>query len=77
MTLQTVLAALKGVVDPDLGVDIVTLKFVKDKDITIDGDRVTLRGWAGSDPTTRIGLGTVTGTIIPSIGAAPQSRKAS
>ena len=43
----------------------------------IDGDRVTLRGWAGSDPTTRIGLGTVTGTIIPSIGAAPQSRKAS
>jgi fumarylacetoacetase len=29
-----------------------------------DGDRVTLRGWAGSDPTTRIGLGSVTGTIV-------------
>ena len=42
MTPQTVLDALKGVVDPDLSVDIVTLKFVKDKDIRIDGDRVTL-----------------------------------
>lgn len=30
-----------------------------------DGDTVTLRGWAGSDPTTRIGLGSVTGTIAP------------
>jgi fumarylacetoacetase len=29
-----------------------------------DGDRVTLRGWAGSDPRTRIGLGSVTGTIV-------------
>lgn len=28
-----------------------------------DGDTVTLRGWAGADPATRIGLGTVTGTI--------------
>ena len=28
-----------------------------------DGDTVTLRGWAGSDPETRIGLGSVTGTI--------------
>ncbi len=31
-----------------------------------DGDTVTLRGWAGSDPLTRIGLGTVSGTIVPS-----------
>ncbi len=29
-----------------------------------DGDRVTLRGWAGDDPVTRIGLGSVTGTIV-------------
>ena len=42
MTPQTVRDALKGVADPDLGVDIVTLKFVKDKGITIDGDRVAL-----------------------------------
>ncbi len=42
MTPQTVLDALKGVADPDLGVDVVTLKFVKDKDIGIDGDRVTI-----------------------------------
>lgn len=32
-----------------------------------DGDRVTLRGWAGSDPAGRIGLGSVTGTIVPGI----------
>jgi fumarylacetoacetase len=30
-----------------------------------DGDTVTLRGWAGDDPATRIGLGTVSGTIVP------------
>ncbi|MHB1090058.1 MAG: fumarylacetoacetase [Ilumatobacteraceae bacterium] len=29
-----------------------------------DGDRVILRGWAGSDPQTRIGLGTVSGMIM-------------
>lgn len=29
-----------------------------------DGDTVTLRGWAGDDPATRIGLGSVTGTIV-------------
>jgi hypothetical protein len=28
------------------------------------GDTVRLRGWAGADPATRIGLGSVTGTII-------------
>ena len=33
-----------------------------------DGDRVTLRGWAGSDPATRIGLGSVTGTITQAHG---------
>ena len=37
MTPQVVLDALKGVTDPDLGIDLVTLKFVKDKDIAIDG----------------------------------------
>lgn len=31
-----------------------------------DGDTVTLRGWAGSDPLTRIGLASVTGTVVPS-----------
>jgi fumarylacetoacetase len=29
-----------------------------------DGDRVILRGWAGSDPQTRIGLGSVSGMIV-------------
>ncbi len=29
-----------------------------------DGDRVTLRGWAGSDDSTRVGLGAVSGTIV-------------
>lgn len=29
-----------------------------------DGDRVVLRGWAGSDPQTRIGLGSVSGMIV-------------
>ncbi len=29
-----------------------------------DGDRVILRGWVGSDPQTRIGLGTVSGIIV-------------
>lgn len=29
-----------------------------------DGDRVVLRGWAGSDPRTRIGLGSVSGMIV-------------
>jgi len=29
-----------------------------------DGDRVILRGWAGSDPNTRIGLGSVSGMIV-------------
>jgi ATP-binding protein involved in chromosome partitioning len=42
MTPQTVLDALKGVTDPDLGVDVVTLKFVRDKDITIAGGRITI-----------------------------------
>ncbi len=30
----------------------------------VDGDRVVLRGWAGADPATRIGLGEVDGTIV-------------
>ena len=42
MTTEMVLDALRGVTDPDLGVDVVTLKFVKEKDITIDGDRVSI-----------------------------------
>jgi len=42
MTKELVLAALKGVTDPDLGVDVVTLKFVKDKDVTVDGGRVSV-----------------------------------
>jgi len=31
----------------------------------LDGDRVVLRGWAGSDPSQRIGFGEVSGTITP------------
>ena len=42
MTTEMVLAALKGVTDPDLGVDLVTLKFVKEKDVSIAGDRVAV-----------------------------------
>jgi ATP-binding protein involved in chromosome partitioning len=42
MTKELVLAALKGVTDPDLGVDLITLKFVKDKDVTVDGGRVSV-----------------------------------
>ena len=42
MTKELVLAALKGVTDPDLGVELVTLKFVKDKDVTVDGGRVSV-----------------------------------
>jgi len=42
MTPQLVLAALKAVTDPDLGVDVVTLKFVKEKDISVDGGRVSI-----------------------------------
>jgi ATP-binding protein involved in chromosome partitioning len=42
MTPQTVLDALQGVTDPDLGVDVVTLKFVKEKDIAVDGGRVSI-----------------------------------
>ena len=34
-----------------------------------DGDRVELRGWAGDDDTTRFGLGSVTGTVVPARGA--------
>ncbi|MBY0493188.1 MAG: Mrp/NBP35 family ATP-binding protein [Cyanobacteria bacterium] len=42
MDSQMVLDALKGVTDPDLGADVVTLKFVKDKDIVVDGGRVAV-----------------------------------
>jgi len=42
MTPQLVLDALKRVMDPDLGADLVTLKFVKDKDVSIDGGRVSI-----------------------------------
>ncbi len=42
MTAQAVLDALKSVTDPDLGADLVTLKFVKEKDIAIEGGRVSV-----------------------------------
>jgi ATP-binding protein involved in chromosome partitioning len=42
MTSQSVLDALKAVKDPDLGVDVVTLKFVKEKDVSVDGGRVSI-----------------------------------
>jgi ATP-binding protein involved in chromosome partitioning len=40
MTTELVHDALKGVTDPDLGADLVALKFVKD--IKVDGDRVAI-----------------------------------
>jgi ATP-binding protein involved in chromosome partitioning len=42
MTAEMVLDALKGVIDPDLGADLVALKFVKAQDVVIDGDRVAI-----------------------------------
>jgi ATP-binding protein involved in chromosome partitioning len=42
MTREMVLDALKGVPDPDLGANLVALKFVKDKDITIEDGRVSV-----------------------------------
>ena len=42
MTSQSVLDALKAVTDPDLGVDVVTLKFIKDKDVAVDDGRVSI-----------------------------------
>ncbi len=42
MTSAVVLDALKRVMDPDLGVDLVSLRFVKDKDVVIDGGRVSV-----------------------------------
>ena len=42
MTVEMVLTALKGVQDPDLGVDLVALKFVQAKSITIEGGRVAV-----------------------------------
>lgn len=42
MTTETVLTALRSVADPDLGQDLVALKFVKEKDITIQDGRVTV-----------------------------------
>lgn len=42
MTTELVLDALKSVLDPDLGADIVSLKFVKAKDIAITGGRVAV-----------------------------------
>ena len=33
-----------------------------------DGDRIELRGWAGLDPATRLGLGSVSGTIVEAKG---------
>ncbi len=38
-----------------------------------DGDSVTLSGWAGSDPITRIGLGSVSGTIHAAIDGTEES----
>jgi fumarylacetoacetase len=45
-----------------------------------DGDRVVLRGWAGADPATRVGLGEVSGTVVPAAApdnSTPQSSKGS
>jgi ATP-binding protein involved in chromosome partitioning len=42
MTAEMVLDALKGVTDPDLSANLVALKFVKDKDIAIEGGRVSI-----------------------------------
>src|SRR4051812_2045937 len=42
MTKEMVLDALRRVADPDLGADLVSLKFVKDKDITVEDGRVAV-----------------------------------
>jgi ATP-binding protein involved in chromosome partitioning len=42
MTPQMVLDALRRVADPDLGADVVTLKFVKEKDISVVDGRVAI-----------------------------------
>ena len=43
----------------------ITLPDGSTRSFLLDGDTVVLRGWAGSDPATRIGLGEVRGTIVP------------
>ncbi len=40
----------------------------------LDGDRVTIAGWAGADPGDRIGLGSVSGTIVESQQPTPPQR---
>ena len=42
-TIEAVLEALKAVIDPDLGRDIVTLGFVKPEQVQIEGSRVSVR----------------------------------
>ncbi len=68
MTKELVLAALKGVMDPDLGVDLVTLKFVKDKDVTVDGGRVSVAIEAATpSPSKRDGLAARVREVVAAI----------
>jgi len=69
MTPQMVLDALKGVTDPDLGVDLVTLKFVKEKDISVDGGRVAVNvEMASPSPSKREALAA---RVRDAVGALP------
>lgn len=45
ITKSAVLEALRAVIDPDLHKDIVSLGFVKDEDVLIEGDKVAVRVW--------------------------------
>ena len=68
MTPQMVLDALKGVTDPDLGADVVALKFVKDKDIAVDAGRVAIAlETATPSPTKREALATRVREAIASL----------
>jgi ATP-binding protein involved in chromosome partitioning len=67
MTTELVLSALKGVTDPDLGVDLVALKFVKD--IKVEGDRVSIAiEMATPSPAKR---DAITARVREAVGALP------
>ena len=71
MTTESVLAALRGVKDPDLGADIVALKFVKDKDITIDGGRVVIAVEAATpSPVKREAVAKLVKDAVQNLGAS-------
>ena len=70
MTTEMVLDALRAVTDPDLGVDVVTLKFVREKDISIDGDRVAVAiEMATPSPAKRAQVASRAREVVAALGA--------